>query len=136
MSYATNGTDGKVTSNGTDLDVTGYTLDLDAPVIDTTTTGDAGWEDNINGPIKASGTFDFLWNPSKNPFGSVIGMMPGAYFLGKIGDYPTLSFRLDSGNFATGKAIITKLSLKSEVKGTKKFTASFQNKGAWTVPTV
>lgn len=133
MSYAVSGSDGKVTSNTVDLDVKGYSVEVDSAEIDVMTTADLGWDDVIDGPITAKGTFDFFWNPSKNPFGSVLGLMPGAPLLG--GSYPTLKLRLDSGNFIQGPAKISKLSLKSEVKGAKMFTCSFRNKGPWTVPT-
>ena len=129
MSTAYNGTDGKVLSESTDMDVTGYSADVEVVEIDTTTTGDAGWEDAINGTKKVSGSFDFLWNPTKSPFGALANLLPGS------GTYPTLRFNLDaSTNYLQGVAMITKLSLKSEVKGAKTFTASFRSKGAWTLP--
>lgn len=129
MSTAYSGIDGTVLSQSTDMDVTGWSADVEAEEIDTTTTADAGWEDAINGCKKVSGSFDFLWNPSKNPFNSVIAMMPGS------GLYPTLTLKLSTGQTLSGTAMIQKLSLKSAVKGqAKTITATFRSKGAWSVP--
>lgn len=134
MSYAVSGVDGKVTSGSTDMDVSSYGFDFEAVEIDATTTGDNGWEDAIDGTIKVSGTFDFFWNPSKNPFNSVVNLMPGAG--GLTGIYPTLNLRLDAGNSVGGVAKINKLSLKSATKEGKTFTCTFRSKGAWSKPTV
>jgi hypothetical protein len=129
MGVAYNGLDGTVVSQSTDMDVTGFSADVEAEEIDATTTADNGWEDAIYGSKKVSGTFDFLWNPAKNPFNAVIGMMPGNT------SYPTLTLRLSSGETLSGLAMISKLSIKSAVKGQPKtFTATFRNKGQWSMP--
>ncbi|HXS24478.1 MAG TPA: hypothetical protein VN719_09625 [Gemmatimonadales bacterium] len=135
MSTAYSGKDGKVFSGSTDMDVEGWDADVESPDIDVTTTADAGWEDAIEGPIKVSGTFDFLWNPLKDPFNTVVNLMPGAALLG--GTYPTLKLQIDANNnYLQGTAKITKLSIKNKVKDAVRFTASFRSKGAWTRPNV
>lgn len=129
MSTAYSGVDGTVTAQSTDMDVSGFSADVEAEELDTTTTADAGWEDAIDGVKKVSGTFDFLWNPSKNPFSTIIALMPGG------GTYPTLTLKLSTGETLSGVAKINKLSVKSAVKGQPKtFTATFRSKGAWTLP--
>jgi hypothetical protein len=134
MSYAVSGVDGKVLSGSTDMDVQGYSVDVEVVEIDTTTTADGGWEDAIDGTIKVSGSFEFFWNPTKNPFNSLINLMPGAGAL--TGIYPTLKLNLDGTNYLQGTAKINKLSLKSATKEGKMFTATFRSKGAWTRPSV
>lgn len=128
MSTAYSGAEGKVLSGSTDLDVTGWSADVEVAEIDVSTTGDAGWEDAIHGLKKVSGSFDFLYNTSKDPFGAVVGLLPGA------ATYPTLTLTLTTGKTLAGQAMITKLSVKSEVKDAVKITASFRSKGAWTMP--
>lgn len=136
MSQATSGKEGKVLSGATDMDVEGWDADIESADVDTTTTADAGWEDSIDGLCKVSGSFDFLWNASKDPFNAVVNLMPGAALLG--GSYPTLKLLLDGtgSNYLQGTAKILKLSIKSKVKDTIRFTCSFKSKGAWTRPSV
>lgn len=136
MSKAYSGVSGTVSSNGTDLAVTGFSADVETTEVDTTTTADAGWEDAISSTTKVSGSFDFFWRPDVDPFNSVLGLMPGAQALGITATYPALVLKLDTSNSLSGTALITKLSVKSEVKGAKQLTASFRSKGAWVVPTV
>lgn len=130
MSYAVSGVYSKVLTGSVDMDVTGGTFDVETTEIDTTTTSDGGWEDSIDGPKKVSGSFDFFWNPSKNPFSAVQKLNPGA----SATVFPTLKLYIDDTNFATGTARITKLSKKSATKEGVMFTASFVSKGAWTLP--
>ncbi len=130
MSYAVSGVGSKVLTGTTDMDVVSGAFDVETTEIDATTTADGGWEDSIDGPKKVTGSFDFLWNPSKSPFSSVQRLMPGA----SASVFPTLKLYIDADNFATGTARITKLSKKAEVKGAVMFTASFVSKGAWTLP--
>lgn len=134
MGFAVSGISGIVKSGATDMQVEGYSADVESVEIDTTVTADAGWEDAIDGPVKVSGSFDFFWNPAKDPFNAVVNLMPGAAILG--GSYPTLTLNLDANNTLSGPAKITKLSIKSAVKDAVKMTASFRSKGAWTKPSV
>lgn len=132
MSKAYSGLEGVVTSNGTDMDVKDSSFDVETGDIDTTTTGDDGWEDSIDGPRKVSGSFDFFYNKLKSPFGAVAKLMPGAAAVDGV--YPSLSFNTGGGDLITGKARITKLSKKGAVKDGIMYTASFTSKGKWTFP--
>lgn len=130
MSYAVSGVGSKVLTGTTDMDVVGGTFDVETTEIDSTTTADNGWEDSIDGPKKVSGSFDFMWNPSKNPFSSVQALQPGR----STTSFPTLKLYIDADNFATGTARITKLSKKGTVKEGVVFTATFVSKQSWTLP--
>jgi hypothetical protein len=135
MSQAYSGVNGIVTSTPSggspvDMDVTGWSADVEAGDIDTGTTADEGWADSIDGEKKVSGSFDFLWNPLKNPFGALQALTPGQ------GLYPNLALALTTGDAIAGRARIQKLSPKGgSAKDGVKFTATFTSKGAWTLPT-
>jgi hypothetical protein len=128
VSQAVTGQDGTVLSGSTDMDVTGFTADIEVGDVETSTTAEQGWEDSIDGLKKVTGSFDFLYNPAKSPFSALANLLPGS------GTYPVLTLRATSGQLYHGTARVSKLSLKSEVKDAKKFTATFTSKGAWTFP--
>ena len=119
-----------VVSGSTDMAASGWTLDPEANTFDGTTTADLGWDNNFAATSKASGTFDFFYNPTVRPTGSSAGLTPGltatlTLYVNKS-LYPSETF--------SGSALITKLSLKSKVKDGFMVTASFVSKGAWTYP--
>lgn len=139
MSFAYNGQQGTVTvaagsgdtfpasgDGGTDMDVDKWTADIEVNAIETTTTADGGWHDEIGGTKKVTGTFEFFHNPSKQPFGTSIGLTPGAY----VG----LTLQTRPGQVLTGGALITKLAVSSQVNGATKVVASYTNKGPWILP--
>jgi hypothetical protein len=128
MGKAVTGFDGTVVSGSNDMNVTAFSIDIEAAAINTMNTSDAGWEDEIDGPKKVSGSFDFNYDPTNSPFASVANLLPGS------GTYPTLTLKATTGQVYTGLARVSKLSLKSDVKDAKKFTATFTSKGAWTFP--
>lgn len=126
MGQGYSGVGGTVLSGAVDMEVEGFSFDLDQNDDDTTVTSDLGWEDSIHTTKRLSGSFDFLMQASKNPFGAVAGMIAP--------NYPTLTFALGGGQTASGVAIIGKISIKSATKTAIRCTASFKSKGAWSLP--
>lgn len=130
MSAAFSGEYANVVSGSMDMDAQGWTLDPESNVFDSTTTADAGWDDNTAATSKVSGTFDFFYNVAKKPTGASAALTPGSA--------PTLTLYPNKSAYSSetfsGKALITKLSLKSKVKDGFMVTASFVSKGAWTYP--
>lgn len=128
MSAALSGVHANVISGSTDMDASGWSADYEVSTFDSTTTADAGWEDETSATQKLSGSFDFFYNALKKPTGSTANLTPGST--------PTLVLWVDNpgGDSWTGKALIKKLSLKSKVKDGFLVTASWTSKGIWTVP--
>lgn len=126
MSTAISGVLGTVKSGSTDLDVSGFSFDYEVTTFDSTTTADGGWEDETGAAKKISGSFDFFYNVSKKPTGASVNIVPGAT--------PTLYLQATTGEVFSGLGLIKKLSIKSKVKDGVTVTASFVNKGVWTVP--
>lgn len=132
MAAAYSGLQGTVTAGGTDMQVTDSAFDVEVGDIDTSTTGDGGFEDSIDGLTKVSGSFDFFYNKTRNPFGALTNLLPGAPRTS--GTYPSLAFGTGGGDTISGTARITKLSKKGSVKDGIMYTASFTSKGVWTFP--
>lgn len=128
MSTALSGTHANVFSGSTDLDASGWSADYEIATFDSTTTADAGWEDETGATLKLSGSFDFFYNTSKKPTGATAALTPGST--------PNLVLWVNNpgGDSFAGKGLIKKLSLKSKVKDGFMVTASFTSKGPWTVP--
>lgn len=126
MGQGYSGVGGTVLSGAVDMEVEGYSFDLDQNDDETTVTSDLGWEDSIHTTRRASGSFDFIMQASKNPFGAVAGMIAP--------NYPTLTLALGGGQTASGVVIVGKISVKSATKSAIKCTASFKSKGAWSLP--
>ena len=125
------GWDGEVLAGTFDCQVMEWGADVEIKELDTSTTADAGWESATGGLKKVSGTFKFLYRaPPNNPTGSTAGLSEGAT--------PTLKLYINktllSTEFLTGVALITKLSFKNSVEGVAEVTASFRNRGPWTLP--
>lgn len=128
---AYSGYDGEVLNGAFDYQVSEWDLDLEIKEVDTSTTADAGWESAIGSLKKVSGSFKFFYQaPPRNPTGATSGLT--------VGSTPTLKLYINktllSTEFFTGVALITKLSLKSSVPGAGEVTASFRNRGVWTLP--
>lgn len=128
MSAALSGVHANVFSGSLDMDASGWTADYEVDCFDSTTTADGGWDDETAATQKISGSFDILYNPLKKPTGATAGLLPGST--------PTLTLWVvnPGGDSYTGKALIKKLSLKSKVKDGFLVTATWVNKGPWTVP--
>lgn len=125
MSAALSGVLGIVKVGAVDCDVQGWSADMEVETFDSTTTADAGWCDTTAAAKKITGSFDFFYNVTKKPTGS-LGLSPGAT--------PALILQATTGETFTGTGLITKLSVKSKVKEGFTVTASFENKGPWTYP--
>lgn len=128
MSFAYSGVQGNVLSGAIDTDMSKWDLKHEINTFDSTTTGDAGWDNTTASTQKISGSFTFFYNPAKFPYGT-LNLAPGAT--------PTLKMFINetSGNFFTGVGLITGLSFSVAVKEGIPVTASFVNKGPWTLPT-
>lgn len=130
MSTAISGANGTVHVGAANADVSGVSLDIDVSTFDTTTTADAGYEDVTAATKKITGSFDHFYNITKKPTGGTLTLTPGTTV--------ALTVYVDEinqpGETFAGSALITKLSLKSKVKDGWMVTASFHNKGAWTLP--
>lgn len=111
------------------MDAASWSADHEVNTFDSTTTADAGWDSTTASTQKISGSFDFFYNPSKYPYGTPAGLSPGST--------PTLTLYINktAGNFLTGAALIIKLSFKGKTKEGFLVTASFVNRGPWTLPT-
>ncbi len=128
MSQAYSGVGANILSGAVDVDAQGWSADVSSNTFDSTTTADAGWDDETSATSRVEGSFDFFWNSTKTPTGSSVNLTPGST--------PTLTLYVNkTDNISlTGKALIKKLSLKSKVKDGFLVTASFVNKGPWTLP--
>ena len=130
MSQAYSGAYANVQSGATDMDAQGWNADVEVNTFDSTTTADNGWDDTTSSTKKIGGAFDFFFNPAKKPTGTTANLTPGSIV--SLTLYVDKS--VDPGDTLTGSALITKLSLKSKVKDGFMCTASWVNKGAWTLP--
>jgi hypothetical protein len=128
LSFAYAGTQGNVLSGATDVDMSKWEIKHGVNTFDSTTTADDGWDSTTASTMKLGGSFTFFYNPAKFPYGS-LNLAPGST--------PTLKLFINetSGNFFTGVALITDLSFAVAVKEGIPVTASFVNKGPWTLPT-
>lgn len=128
MSTAYSGVGGTVKVGALDADVQGYNFDYSVNTFDSTTTADAGWDDETPATQRLEGSFDFFYNKAKKPTGAM-GITPGTTVAAL-----TLNINETDGEAFTGKALIKKLSVKSKTKDGVTLTASFVNKGPWTIP--
>src|SRR6185437_1737742 len=120
---------GTVLSGTTDMDVKSFTATVSAANWDKSTTADAGWTNAGGGLKSVKGSFDCFYNKAKKPFGAVPNLTPGT------DPGPTLTLTCATGDTLTGVAIIDEVSIKSETKDGIMFTCTFQNQGAWVLPT-
>jgi hypothetical protein len=130
MSQAYSGEFANWVSGSTDMDMQSWSVDIEVNTFDSTTTADTGWDDTTPATKKLSGSVDFFYNPSKKPTGATANLTPGS--IGTLTLYVNKS--LDVGDVLTGNALITKLSFKAKVKDGFLITASYVNKGPWTLP--
>jgi hypothetical protein len=127
MSASISGQYGTVTVGATDMDVTDFSLDFaSAQEIDVTTTADAGWEAATGYYKKVSGSFNFLYNPTKSPT-KTPGLIPNATV--------NLSVLSYSGETYAGPAMVTSVRITSSAKDAIRGSANFRSNGTWTYPT-
>jgi hypothetical protein len=127
MSQAYSGIHANVLVGATDVDTSGWELKHEFNTFDSTTTADGGWDDTTTSTQKISGSITFFYNKTKYPYGLPMG--PGTV--------ATLKLFISNvdGNFFTGSGLITGLSFGAKIKEGIALTASFVNKGVWTLPT-
>ncbi len=127
MSQAYSGVEAEAHVGANDLDAQGWTADVEVDTFDSTTTADAGWADTTSATKKVSGTIDFFYNSAKKPF-TTLNMTPGTIIA------LVLYVNKSAGDNLAGNGLVTKMSLKTKVKDGFIVTASYVNKGVWTLP--
>lgn len=116
---------GSVTFNSTTLDVESWSAAVSAEALDTTNTGDAGWESNITGVKKLEGSFKTFWDSATDPY---------VTFTAGASSTMTLPFG-NSGKSFSFTARLTKVSSENAAKGVCTFECDFISNGAVTMPT-
>lgn len=117
-----NGFGGSITFASTVLDVESWSLNVMGEALDTTNTGDAGWETNILGAKSFEGSAKTFWDSAAVPTG-VAGFVAGARgtFVFPVGN---------SGKSYTGNLQITQLTVENPVKGVVAFNFNFKGTAA------
>lgn len=128
MSTAYSGVEGNVLSGATDLDVSGWNAKHSVNTFDSTTTADAGWDDETAATKRIEFSFDFFYNPDKKPTGGAANLSPGSTVS------LTLYINKTADEKLTGTGLIKDLSFKGKTKDGFLCTASGVNKGPWTLP--
>ena len=124
MATFLNGFSGQIQLASGTLQVTDWTLNVNAEAVDTTNTGDAGWESNILGAKSFDGSFKTFWDSSAVPTGA-----PG-FTAGARG---TLTLNVgNSGKSYVGTAQLTQVVVENPVKGAVAFNCTFKGSGAIT----
>jgi predicted secreted protein len=119
-----NGFGGTAVFSAATMDVDTWTLSVNGEAVDTTNTGDAGWESNILGAKSFEGSFKTYFDTSAVPTGAA-GFTAGAR--GTI----TLNVG-SSGKTYTGTVQLTQISIENPVKGVVGFSCNFKGSGALT----
>jgi predicted secreted protein len=124
MSSFINGFGGSINFNSQDLVVESWSLTVNGEAVDTTNTGDSGWESNILGAKSWEGSCKTYWDSSAIPTGAA-GFLPGAR--------ATISLSVgSSGKIYTGFCQITQITVENPVKGVVGFNFNFKGSGALT----
>jgi predicted secreted protein len=104
------------------LDVESCTLHISGEAVDTTNTGDNGWESNILGAKAFEGSCKTFWDAASIPT-SVL----------QAGERGTLTLAVgDSGHEYVGEVQITSLSIENPTKGVVSFSLNFKGSGELT----
>lgn len=119
-----NGFGGSISFGGVVLDVESWSLTVNGEAVDTTNTGDAGWESNILGARSWEGSCKTFWDAAAVPTGAS-GFVAGisAALILPVGA---------SGKAYSGVAQITQISIENPVKGVVSFGINFKGNGALT----
>lgn len=129
-----NGFSGTVLVGAFTLDITEWSGDVETEVLDTTNTSNydsgtaLGWQSNINGVSKMSGSVKTYFDSLNIPTGATAGIKNGA----------SVTLTLNIGG--TGKTIIcpariSKISVGNNVKQVISFEFSYESNGVVTLPT-
>lgn len=136
MSKALSGYGGNVLNGTTDCDVQGWALTYATNTWDATTTADGGWDDTAPGTRNAKGSFDFLFNPDKQPHVATDAAEDPGLGLNEGDTIVALKLFVDkTGNLChQGRALISNIQTKSVTKQGITLTASFESRGPWYKP--
>jgi hypothetical protein len=119
-----NGFGGNVQLGSTNLDIDTWSLNVNGEAVDTTNTGDAGWESNILGAKSFDGNFKTYWDSAAIPTGAA-GYTAGAR--------ATLTLNVGStGKTYVGTAQLTKVTIENPVKGVVGFSCDFKGSSSLT----
>lgn len=124
-----NGFNGVVLVGSYSLDVTEWTADFEVEILDTTNTGDGGWQSNINGCKKASGTVKTFYDAAAIPTGA-----SGA----NVQNGTSVTLTLTEGDTSKTNVVparIGKVTLGNPVKGVLPFEFSYESNGVCTMAT-
>lgn len=120
----TNGFGGSITFAQATLDVESWDLTITAEALDTTNTGDGGWESNILGCKAWEGSCKTWFDTAAVPTGAA-GFIAGAR--------GTFTFPVgESAKVYTGTAQITSIAIENAAKGAVTFNINFKGYGALT----
>ncbi len=119
-----NGFGGSITFAAANLDVESWSLNVTGEALDTTNTGDAGWESNILGAKAFDGSCKAFWDSAATPTGA-------ADFI--AGARATITLPVGgTGKNYTGTVQITKVGIENPVKGVVTFDFDFKGSGILT----
>ena len=119
-----NGFGGSITFSSQTLDVESWSLNVSAEAVDTTNTGDAGWESNILGAKSFEGSCKTFFDTAAVPTGTP-GFLPGTR--------ATITLPVgSSGKSYSGTVQITQVSIENPTKGVVSFSLNFKGSGALT----
>ena len=116
-----NGFGGSITFASASLDVESWSLNVSGEAVDTTNTGDAGWESNILGAKSFEGSCKTFWDSVAVPTGAA-GFTAGAR--------GTINLSVgNSGKSYSGTVQITQVTIENPVKGAVAFSFNFKGSG-------
>lgn len=119
-----NGFGGSALFASATLDVENWTLSASGEALDTTNSGDAGWESNILGAKAWEGSCKAYWDNAASPTGAA-GLLPGSR--------GTLALSVGgTGKSYGGTVQITQITTENPVKGVVTFSLTFKGSGALT----
>lgn len=119
-----NGFGGTITVGATSIPVESWSVSVNCEILDTTNSGDNGWESNINGAKMAEGSAKAYLDTAALPFSTVAAGSSATIVLpvGSTGD----SFSIP--------ARISKVGVENPVKGVCTLAIDFKSNGAVTYP--
>ncbi len=126
MATYINGFGGDITfgASPATLSVTDWEMMVNGEALDTTNTGDSGWESNILGAKSFEGSCKAFWDSTAVPTGS-------ANY--KAGERGTGTFKVgSSGKTYVGTIQITQTKIANSAKGVVGFDITFKGSGALT----
>jgi predicted secreted protein len=120
-----NGFGGSVTLGSATYDVTDWSLTVNAEAVDTTNTGDAGWESNILGAKSWEGSAKSFWDSAADPAGTAFA----------AGVRATITLLVAAtGKSYSGSCQLVADNIENPVKGAVAFGFNFKGTGPLTYP--